>query len=237
MTKHLVIGLGEIGSALVEIFKADGEDSHKGIEASQNSYKFMHIAFPFSEKFVDEVKRYQDKFNPTYTIIHSTVPIGTSDKCGAVHSPVRGVHPNLKDGILTFKKFVGGADCWEVANEFKKYRIDCMCVRDARQTEALKLISTTQYGIFIMLNKEIKHWCDKNELDFNIVYTLANESYNEGYTKLFRPDVLRPNLKYTNEKIGGHCVIPNAKILEKYTPFELASWILEKNATLPDIRK
>jgi hypothetical protein len=156
MTKHLVIGLGEIGTALVEIFKADGEDKFKNLSASEKEYKFMHIAFPYvDDSFLDEVRAYQEKFNPKYTIIHSTVPIGTSDKLGAIHSPVRGVHPHLKDSILTFKKFVGGKYAFEVAEEFRRHRIQPLCTLHAKNTEALKLMSTTQYGVFIMLNKEI----------------------------------------------------------------------------------
>lgn len=229
MTKHCVIGLGEVGMALVKVFKADGEDKFKEIEASESQYNFLHIAFPYSETFIEDVRAYQDKFNPKYTIIHSTVPIGTTAELGACHSPVRGVHPHLADSIMTFKKFVGGEDCFEVASEFKKYRIECLCVRDSRQTEALKLIDTTQYGYLIMLNKEIKKWCDKYDLDFNIIYTLANETYNDGYAKMFRPEVARPYLKYMDEKVGGHCIIPNATLLMKHTPIHCAEWILEEN--------
>lgn len=227
--KHLVIGLGEVGMALVKVFKCDGEDKFKDIEASEKQYNFLHIAFPYSETFIDDVKAYQEKYNPKYTIIHSTVPIGTSEKCNSAHSPIRGVHPHIADSILTFKKFIGGEDCFEIASEFKKYRVDCLCVRDSRQTEALKLIDTTQYGYLIMLNKEIKNWCDKYDLDFNIVYSLANETYNEGYQKMFRPEVVRPYLKYMNGQIGGHCVMPNAKLLMENTPIHCAEWIIEEN--------
>lgn len=217
MTKHLIIGLGEVGMALVKVFKADGEDKFKDIEAPEKQYNFLHIAFPYSETFIEDVKAYQEKYNPKYTIIHSTVPIGISKKCNACHSPVRGVHPHLADSILTFKKFVGGEDCFEIASEFKKYRINCLCVRDSRQTEALKLWETTQYGNFILLNKEIHEFCCKNDLDFHIIYTLANETYNEGYTKMFRPEVMRPYLKYMEGKIGGHCVRNNAYLLDSPT--------------------
>lgn len=230
--KHLVIGLGEVGMALTKVFKCDGEDKFQDIKATEKQYNFLHIAFPYSETFIEDVKKYQDEFNPKYTIIHSTVPIGTTSKINACHSPVRGVHPHLADSIMTFKKFVGGEDAFEVASEFKKFRVDCLCVRDSRQTEALKLIDTTQYGYLIMLNKEIKKWCDKYDLDFNIVYSLANETYNDGYTKMFRPEVMRPYLKYMNGQIGGHCVIPNAKLLMEHTPIHCAEWILEENELL-----
>lgn len=218
---HAVIGLGEVGLALVEVFKCDGEDPFKDIFAEEKHYDFLHIAFPYSESFIDEVVKYQNKFSPKYTIIHSTVPIGTSRKCGALHSPIRGVHPHLADSIKTFKKFLGGDNVWEVSKEFEKYGISCLCTNDPANTEALKLWDTTQYGVFIMLNKEIHQFCKTNNLDFNIVYTLANETYNEGYTKMFRPEVMRPYLQFKDEPIGGHCVIPNAKLLDSYSAQQL----------------
>lgn len=232
MTKHVVVGLGEIGQALKTIFKADGEDPFKKEFAPLEQYNYLHIAFPYSNNFVADVKSYQKKFKPKYTIIHSTVPMGVSGLCNANHSPVRGVHPNLVDGILTFKKFIGGPDAFEIAKEFGHFRISCMCVRDPKQTEALKMIDTTQYGIQIMLNKQIHEWCKKYNLDFNFVYTLANETYNDGYTKLLRPEVVRPHLKFMEGKIGGHCVLENALLLQKYSPIQIAKMVLDYNERL-----
>lgn len=232
MTKHCVVGLGEIGSALKTIFKAEGEDPFKNIFAEKRHYDYLHICIPYTENFVNIVKEYQKKFTPKYTIIHSTVPIGTSGLCNANHSPVRGVHPTMIDGILTFKKFIGGPDAFEIAEEFKRHRISSMCTRDSRQTEALKLLDTTQYGIQILINKQIHEFCEKNKLDFNFVYTLANETYNDGYIKLLRPEVVRPYLKYMEGKIGGHCVVNNAILLQKYSPIPIAKMILDLNDRL-----
>lgn len=227
-TKHLVIGLGEVGASLVEVFKCDGEDKFKNITAKEKSYDFLHIVFPFSKDFIKDTKGYIKKYNPKYTIIHSTVPIGTSEKLGALHSPIRGVHPHLEKSVKIFKKFLGGKNCLKIAKEFKKFGIDCVCVKSSRDTEALKLWDTTQYGVFIMLNKEIYNFCKKNNLDFDIVYTQANKTYNEGYMKMLRREVVRPFLEYRNEKIGGHCVISNCKILKSQS----AKSILKANKSL-----
>lgn len=230
---HLVVGLGEVGLALSKVFKCDGEDPYKNIMASQERYDFLHIAFPYSKTFIKSTKEYIKKYNPQYTIIHSTVPVGTSDKIEALHSPIRGVHPHLARSIQTFKKFLGGKKSREVAEEFKKFKINCICVDNSRDTEALKLWDTTQYGVFIMLNKEIYKYCNDNNLDFNTVYTLANQTYNEGYTKMSRPEVMRPFLEYRNEKVGGHCVINNAKILKSSS----SKMILKLNKSLDFISK
>ena len=56
--------------------------------------------------------------------------------------------------------------------------------------------------------------------------TVFNTSYNEGYKKLGKNNVVRPVL-YPTEKIGGHCVVPNAKILKDYMNTKTIQSILE----------
>lgn len=221
--KHLVIGLGEVGLALQEVFECDGEDPVKNIKATSDRYDVLHIAFPYSDTFIQSVKEYSYKYAAQYVVIHSTVPIGTSRQCHALHSPIRGVHPHLAESIRTFKKFVGGLESPEVAEIFKDFGIDCYCTGEQENTEALKLWDTTQYGALILLNKEIKRFCDQHELDFAVVYVLANETYNQGYQAMYRPEVLRPYLEYRKEPIGGHCVIPNAMLLDSPTARKILS--------------
>jgi hypothetical protein len=69
----------------------------------------------------------------------------------------------------------------------------------------------------ILLNKEIRDYCNKHGVDFNIVYTEFNRTYNEGYEELGRKEVARPYLKYVDGKIGGHCVYQNSKLLDSKT--------------------
>lgn len=209
---HVVVGLGEVGLALTLLFKCNGEDKFKNISLISKKYTFLHIAFPWTKNFIEQVKEYQSKFDPTYTIIHSTVPLGVSKKCNANHSPVRGVHPNILEGLKTFVKFIGGPNYLEISQEFNKFGIKTYCTNNSNNTEALKLWDTTQYGVLIELNKEIHEFCTNNDLDFNMVYTEANRTYNEGYSALNRPEVVRPYLNYDSGKIGGHCVIPNSKL-------------------------
>lgn len=210
--EHLIVGFGEVGKAVHAILKGGIHDTLKGFECEAKS-NVLHICFPYFKGFVKEVKKYQKKFEPKLTIIHSTVPLGTSKKCNAVHSPIRGVHPHLEEGIRTFVKYFGGKDAKKAAKIFSDVGITTSVVRDSRTTEALKLWDTNQYGVFILLNKEIYAWCKKHKVDFDVVYTSANETYNDGYSKLGRHDVMRPVLKYMEGPIGGHCVVQNAKLL------------------------
>lgn len=226
--RQLVIGLGEVGLALQKILSCDGMDTGKGIDPLGGQYDILHIAFPYSDKFQEAVIKYKTKFDADLIIIHSSVPIGTSKLLNAVHSPIRGVHPFLEDGIRTFRKYFGGERSPVAAKIFSDLGLEVFCVSNSNNTEALKLWDTTQYGIMILLNKEINNFCTQNRLDFDFIYKEANISYNKGYSKLNRPDVVRPYLRHMEGKIGGHCVVENAALLNS----ESARMIIEQNETL-----
>ena len=223
MTKQnsLIIGAGEVGKGLQKILKC--AIINKG-EEKNRTFKIIHICIPWSENFIKYVNQYKDKYKPKYTVIHSTVPVGTSNKLNAIHSPIRGVHPHLDKGIKTFVKYFGGHNACDVAKEFKKLGVKTYVTPNSRDTEALKLWDTTQYGAMILLNKEIKNWCDENDVDFSVVYTHANETYNKGYAKLGRKEVIRPVLKYTEGKIGGHCVGNNVHLFRSKTAEEIKKY-------------
>lgn len=209
---HLVIGLGEVGRAIKEVlsekYVVSGIDK---VDVTMGKFDFLHVCFPYSKNFKIAVKGYMKDYlqEGGSVVIHSTVPLGTSRKLGAVHSPVRGVHPNLKEGILTFTKYFGGEGADIAAAVFVGVGCTVKVYEKQEITEAIKLWDTTYYGWNIVFNKELKAWCDEKGLDFEEVYIHANTDYNVGYTKLGRPDVVRPVLKYMEGKIGGHCVIPN----------------------------
>lgn len=227
--KQIIIGLGEVGQALHKIFPdAEAYDWQQAPVKVDEPYGVMHICFPYSEHFHKEVEQYQAYYQPDITVIHSSVPIGTSDELGAVHSPVRGVHPNLEQGIRTFVKYFGGARAEDAAIWFHRLGIECIITKSARTTEALKLWDTTQYGVMIMLEKEIFKFCEQQGLDFDLIYRHANRTYNDGYTKLGMSSVVRPQLVHKEGKIGGHCVIENAHLLDTPT----AKRIIEENSTL-----
>lgn len=218
MSSHIVIGSGEIGRALHRVLsKGYGIPSLfirdiNPIEVEIPSVEAIHICFPYSEDFVKQVKAYQEEYNPEFTVIHSTVPVGTSRECTAYHSPVRGVHPNLDEGILTFVKYLAPKNK-RLKKFFEAVGIEIEMLDRPENTEALKLWSTTQYGRFIELEKEIYEWCKVNKLDFEAIYTNANMTYNKGYSKLGMSHVTRPILKHMDGPISGHCVLPNYKLL------------------------
>lgn len=212
-TKHLVVGLGEVGSAIQTIFGADGIDDKIWSEP-QSHYDYLHICIPYSDKFVDIVKEYQKQFTPIHTIIHSTVPVGTSRKCEALHSPIRGLHPNLYSGVMTFEKFIGGERASEVADAFRRVGIRVILCDKQETTELGKLLDTEYYRACIEFTLRARELADKHSVPFHEAYTLFNLTYNAGYQELGHPEFVRPTLQAIKQPIGGHCVLPNKKLIE-----------------------
>ncbi len=218
--KSLIIGAGQIGTSLHRVIGGKMHDK----TIINDSFDIIHICFPYSKKFIKEVRKYQRAYNPKYTVIHSTAPVGTSTKLGAYHSPVRGVHPNLSESIKTFVKYLAPKSK-ELKEYFEGFGINIVEMDKPEETEALKIWSTTYYGWNIMFNKILYKWCKKNNLDFNKIYTESNKTYNEGYKKMGMDNVIRPVLKYMKGKIGGHCIIPNCKLIKN----KITKFILKNN--------
>lgn len=211
--KHLIVGYGEVGKGLKAILDSTVHDPFQDI-IFVGECEVMHICIPYADNFISIVEGYKEQFKPKITIIHSTVPVGTCKQLGAVHSPIRGIHPHLENGIRTFTKYFGGKDAKKAAKYFEEIGIETFVTEDVNSIEAGKLWSTTQYGFFIMLNKEIKKWCVEHDVDFDLAYTHFNETYNKGYSELGMDHVIRPVLKYMIGPIGGHCILQNASLLD-----------------------
>jgi hypothetical protein len=229
---NLVIGTGQIGTAIYLVLRREYEPNKFDIkepnkEIEGRKYQYLHICFPPSAIFSEEVKNYQQNFldDKGLTIIHSTTPIGTSRKLNAVHSPCRGKHPDLYQSIFTFVKYFGGERAEEASNIFKKCGVRCVTTPNSDNTEALKLWDTTQYAWNVILEKQIYEFCRKHNLDFDLIYREANRTYNEGYEEMNLPQYKKYILEHQNGKIGGHCLIPNCKLLDS----KIAKQILKEN--------
>jgi UDP-N-acetyl-D-mannosaminuronate dehydrogenase len=174
--------------------------------------------------------------NPELTIIHSTVIPGTTKKLAdifngmVVHSPIRGTHPDLYKGIKIFTKYIG-TDNKKAGNLAKKHMRD-LGIRTkiffpSKTTEVGKLLDTTYYGICIAWYGEMKKICDKFKINFYQTVTDFNNTYNKGYTKIGKKNVVRPVLYPPINRIGGHCIISNAKILKKFLKSKFIDSILD----------
>lgn len=211
----LIVGFGEIGKSLYKILRKKYTVNILDIEPEAivtHDVNVMHVCFPYTASFVKEIKRYRKMYKPAYIVIHSTVPIGTSKKLECFYSPVRGVHPHLEKSLQIFIKYLAPNNKYLV-NYFKNAGIKIKSSADTNSLEAMKLYCTTVYGMNIIIEKEIWNFCKTNGLDFNTVYTDCNLTYNDGYKKLGFPQFSKYVLKHVDGKIGGHCIIPNCKLL------------------------
>jgi len=210
----LIIGAGEVGTALFETLRDKYEVYlfDKGFD-SIGRVGVLHICFPYSKDFNKEVKRYLKLVRPKYAIIHSTVPVGTSRSLNCYHSPIRGMHPDIVKGLKTFPKYLAPKNNF-LKRYFDKVGIKIVEAAKPETTEYLKIMDTTQYGLNIIIEKIMHRYCLENGLDFEIAYTHANKTYNEGYRKLGKSNVQRPVLKHVDGKIGGHCIINNCDLLD-----------------------
>ena len=239
--RTLVVGMGEVGTALAEVlgstYEVDTYDIADGpvLRASAVRYEFLNLCFPYSASFVNDARFYQDHWAYDFRlwpvlVVHSTVPVGTTRQLGrrAVHSPVHGVHPHLAAGLRTFPKYVGGMDGDEhavdqVVRFLRAAGIPAEPVSSPEVSEASKLWLTTGYAWNILLCKEIKRYCDANGLPFEEVYGTVRD-YNEGYAKLGRSEVAWPILAPTPGPLAGHCLRPNAALLDARVAQIVRDW-------------
>lgn len=225
MAKHLIIGAGEIGTSFYNLLKdfADVEMRDRDSDIT-GQFDYLHLAFPASDRdaFIEQVRGYEAIYQPQTIVVHSTVVPGTIRALGekAVHVPVRGKHPNLEKSIKTFRLYVGGNDpkrVEDVANILKQFVPDVYPLDPAKHppetTELLKILDTTYLGWTVLFEKEVYRICQQYGLDFETVYTDGNNTYNLGYSALGDSQYVRPILKHIPGKMGGHCVVPNCKLV------------------------
>jgi UDP-N-acetyl-D-mannosaminuronate dehydrogenase len=214
--KVVVVGLGEVGKPLFELLSKHYDTV--GVDISPagliNGVDVLHVCYPFEIKdFIGETARYIEFYKPALTIINSTVGIGTTravgDRAGAavVNSPVRGKHVRMLEELRHYTKFVGAADPnagEQAAQHFQRAGLKTKVLSSPEASELAKLTETTYFGLMIAWAQEIERYCDQTGADYNEVISFYEE------IKFFPP------VKYFPGVIGGHCVMPNIKILNKF---------------------
>lgn len=234
-----ILGYGEVGQAIAEFYKnpkikdLNRDDGLTGIDV-------LHICIPWSDDFIKIVQSEIQKDKPKLTIIHSTIAIGTIKKISknlpkelaetVVHSPIRGIHPKLFEGIKTFMNYIGADN--KKAGEMAKKHLEELGMKakvfyPSETTEIGKLLDTSYYGLCIAWHGEMKKLCDKYGIDFDKAVTDFNATYNEGYKKLGKLNVIRPVLYPPEKGITGHCIMQNAEILKRYFKSRALDLLLE----------
>ena len=231
----VIAGYGEIGQAIHSLYMSDSFNvAHVEIDGKCHLKKadVLNICFPYSDTFVQDVTDYIARFNPRLTIIHSTVLPGTTgsiDANNVVYSPVIGIHPQLPVCLKTFKKFIGGKTPEAITlakQHFSQLGLQYIVFTSPKAVETAKTLCTLYYGMCISFHDEANDLCKREGLDYDEVMTAWNSEYNRGYTVLGKSNVCRPVLFSPDGKIGGHCVIPNAKMIASYFKSIIIKYVL-----------
>jgi len=227
--KTVVAGLGEIGKPLSELLSKEYDVI--GVDLSPvgpiEGVDVLHVCYPFQIRdFIGETAQYIGQFKPAITIVNSTVSIGTTraiaERTGAVvvNSPVRGKHARMLDELRMYSKFVGAMDAAagkHAAAHFESVGLKVKILSSPEATELAKLTETTYFGLMIAWAQEIERYCDRSGQDYEEVVSFYEE------INFFPP------VKYFPGVIGGHCVMPNISILNKYDASVLLEAIQASN--------
>jgi UDP-N-acetyl-D-mannosaminuronate dehydrogenase len=214
--KVVVAGLGEVGKPIFELISKHYDVIGVDISPLERieCADVLHVCYPFQIKdFVGETARYIDLFRPALTIVNSTVAVGTTraiaERTGAavVNSPVRGKHARMLEELQLYTKFVGAIDpvtAEKAASHFQSLGLKTKVLSSPEATELAKLTETTYFGVMIAWAQEVERYCDQSGQSYEEVVSFYDE------IKFF------PSVKYFPGIIGGHCVMPNIKLLNKY---------------------
>ena len=225
----VVVGLGEVGKPLFELMSQYHDTV--GVDISPVKHiegvDVLHICFPFEiPDFISEAARYIDLYTPSLTVINSTVAVGTTraiaERTGAsvVNSPIRGKHIRMLEELSLYTKFIGAMDPdsgERVARHFQSAGLKTKVLATPEASELAKLTETTYFGLLIAWAQEVERYCDATGADYNEV-----ASFYEEIEYL-------PPVKFLPGVIGGHCVMPNIKILSMLNHSEILATIESSN--------
>jgi len=213
----IVIGLGEIGEPIHQMIKdAYGPDEVWGwdlrhLVKPELHFKFMHICFPQSSKFVSALKGYVELYHPEHIIIHSTLSPGILAYLDSIlnatvyYSPVRG---NLKDGMRwsleKYTKYIASYNDFEkdlVLKHLRTAGFPAESVTDPNALEWAKILDLAWYGLNIGFYQEIERLSEETGFDYSVVSNFIKTTPEESDGKAART-------LFYGGYIGGHCVIP-----------------------------
>jgi hypothetical protein len=228
--KPLIVGVGEVGSALSAVLEATGPVLVHDMEPVDicEAISVMHICFPYcnAEQFKSGVRSYIQRFNPPLVVINSTVVPGTTreiaEATGAAiaYSPVRGKHVRMAGDLTRYTKFVSALTP-EVARQAEQHfqavgmktgAMDC-----PETLELAKLAETSYFGLQITFAQEL-----------NRLASRVGADYSEAI-RFFKEIDFLPRQSYFPGFIGGHCVIPNIHLLQRIADSPLLGVMLESN--------
>lgn len=242
---HFIIGFGEIGKAIGNLLSHFTEELYiYDITYPKPIYPypqvdFIHICFPYDKDFIPQVVKYARKYSreETIIIIHSTVKPLTSEtlqyelNCPVVYSPVRGMHPNMTDGLIKFEKFFSiltpihfnHFNFKKVEKLFEQMKLKPIGkIEKARSLEFAKLINTNYHFLLIAFWQEVIRLCKKHDLNIDTIRDFIATTAEKNKDR-----IVLPYVQGVGNKPGDHCLEPNARILSEYS--DLPKMVLDIN--------
>jgi len=223
----IILGMGEVGETLFHLLEERNYNCI-GIDADNSKCKnysekdqienpeYLHVCLPGElTEFIDIIVNWINKIEGLKAVlIHTTVKPGTTkniqnnSKVPILFSPVRGVHKRFLDDIKKYTKFIS-SDAKQIDPKIKTdlekrfEKIEWMSTTKTAELAKI-LVDTTYYGWLINYAQITKMICEKEGVDFDEMWKFADEIHeNLGNRPKMYPGI-----------IGGHCVIPNLKLVE-----------------------
>lgn len=235
--RSIVVGLGETGLPLYQILREAYGDSVAGLDTDperqaladakpiKGQYEVLNICIGWSDRFFEIVNQQQEQWEPQFTIIHSTVPVGTTGRFKrAVHSPILGTHTRMKQDLRTYTKWIGGKQAHDAERYLSGAGLRTYVMPSSDHTEYLKLRCLVAYGNAIAFAAYDAENRSKLGIKDDEVY-----NWDANYNDHVLPSLKRPVITPPHDgKIGGHCVVPGARLLNKDYPSHLLDEIMRR---------
>jgi len=231
LVKQVVAGLGEIGYPFLQLVSksssAVGFDINQKLvnkkklkQLKKIDTSFLHICIPFNDKFITNVKSLFKRFKPECIVIHSTVrPYTTKNlqkkfSIPIIYSPTRGVHKRMLYDLKRYTKFFAigknaPREKWAsktYSDLMRKCGVKIKKMSNPLTLELAKIVvDTSYYGWLINYAQLSNIIALKNKIDYDEMWSFADEIH----------DILGNRPKMFPGYIGGHCILPNLKLINE----------------------
>lgn len=237
--KSLIIGAGQVGTALRTVLSPFYDVQIRDIEdVDVKDVDVLHICYPDHEGFEVTTKKYIDQYKPNLTIVHSSVRVGITKKCGSdvVYSPTRGRHPKLAEEMPLFTKFFACEDihkALQASHVFVKCGFKCLCLNNPDELEFFKTISNVHMGLEVAWRQEVERMMLSLGINTGN-YDIWEKSYRDGCLEAKDYNLIRSIMR--PDPIGGHCILPCIDLLKESYDSKFLDLIVESNERVKNDR-
>ena len=233
MKKDVVAGIGEIGKPILKLLSKqnitvgfdlnpDLMDQRKFKKYKNLQTSFLHITIPVTGKFINNVLKLNKKFQPECIVIHSTIKPGTTKKLQeklsipVIYSATRGIHKRMIYDLKRYTKFFvisenaprGKWASSRFVKLMKRCGIKTKKMSKPETLELAKIICDTSYlGWLVNYAQLSNKIAIEHGVDYDEMWSFSDEIHK----------LLGNRPKMYPGYIGGHCVIPNLKLINDST--------------------